>query len=108
MPGDLTIDNEREAVGQVGGGEHLARVDERETTATLTPPAASSSRGAKGQGNGPRPSSRGVRLNRAFLALPRPRTVSAPGSSAGSPSGSSIPREASVARTPSYRGLPST
>ena len=33
------------------------------------------------------PSSRSIRSNTSFLRLPRPHTVSAPGSSVGSPSG---------------------
>src|SRR5690606_12940355 len=81
---------------------------DEETTPQRTPSWSRWSSSASEPENTSTPSSARMALNNSFFLLPIAQTVPVPGSSLGSPHGSSIAREARNAATPSYRGRPST
>ena len=100
--GDDAVDDHREAVGEVRGGEHRHRRSSswrrRPTGMPSGAEAVERPRASPGTRRSPPP--RSSAENTAFLRLPMPQTVSASSGSLGSPQGTSMPRDASRLATP--------
>ena len=80
-----------------------------DTTAVLIPASRSSLTQATEPGNASTPVRSSSSSTRSCLRLPRPQIDSSSAGESGVPSAASrMPRDARNARTPSWRGMPST
>ena len=103
------VGDDVEARRQPGRLEHLAGVARRRARRRPWCRASPGGRGSAPSRDTARSPRRATSLwNTSFLRLPSALTEPSPGGSVGSPSGRVSPREASIERTPSKRGLPST